>query len=139
MIQVLTPFSQQPAENLRRLLAVEDKLKRDFSRNASSRHSRFGTTISVSLNPKHAKDGATDEAADPQPQASSSSQAFVLHRQQAITQDAGTMLDMTSGKKSKGQRAKKIDALGREETMTLESRVVLQNLGKTFVETCFNR
>ncbi|THH00303.1 hypothetical protein EW026_g2191 [Hermanssonia centrifuga] len=79
--------SKEPTQNLKRLLAVEDKRKRDIARNASSRHSRFGTTISVTLNPKKSQNGGAENGAVVEiqaPEASSSSQAFVLHRQQAI-------------------------------------------------------
>lgn len=122
---------------------AEDTLKRNFARNASSRHSRFGTTIAVSLNPKHAsKPSANPEAETEQPrqpEAGSSSQAFVLHKQQALRKDAGTMLDKTSGKKARHRGVKKLDELGREENLSLESRTMLQGLAKIFLESCFNR
>ena len=38
---------KQPKENLLKLLESEEKLKREVLRNSASRHSRFGTTISV--------------------------------------------------------------------------------------------
>ena len=49
------------------------------------------------------------------------------------------MLDRTSGKKARAQKVKKVDELGREENLSLESRTVLQGLAKTFLESCFNR
>ncbi|EKM57133.1 uncharacterized protein PHACADRAFT_142335 [Phanerochaete carnosa HHB-10118-sp] len=131
--------------NLRRLLAVEDSMKRSFARNASSRHSRFGTTISVTLNPKlAAKQNAATSTANaegeapplPEAQASTSGPAFVLHRQQALRKDAGSMLH--AGKRAKAQKVKKMDELAREENLNPESRTILQGLAKTFLESCFN-
>lgn len=49
------------------------------------------------------------------------------------------MLDKTSGKKARAQKVKKIDELGREDNLSLESRTVLQGLAKAFLESCFNR
>ncbi|GJE93432.1 timeless-domain-containing protein [Phanerochaete sordida] len=137
--------AKEPAKNLRRLLAAEDTLKRNFSRNASSRHSRFGTTISVTLNPKLAAKQAAaantenaegDAPPPPPPQASTSSQAFVLHRQQALRKDAGSMLH--AGKRARAQKVKKVDELAREENLNPESRTVLQGFAKTFLESAFN-
>lgn len=137
---------QEPAKNLRRLLAVEDNLKRNFARDASSRHSRFGTTISVTLNPKLAAkqnvatnaEHAEGEAPSlPEAQANTSGHAFVLHRQQALKKDAGSMLH--AGKRAKAQKVKKVDELAREENLNPESRTILQGLAKTFLESCFNR
>ena len=145
---------QEPTQTLKRLLAVEDKRKRDIARNASSRHSRFGTTISVTLNPKHkanqtqaqpsvSEDGATVELAPsndlsgPTP-----SQAFVLHRQQALKREAGSMLDILRTKRGERFRgAKKVDevAVANADNLSIEARRVLQELARTFLEACFNR
>ncbi|KAI0942849.1 hypothetical protein AcV7_002147 [Taiwanofungus camphoratus] len=129
---------KQPAQNLQRLLAVEDQRKRVIARKATSRHSRFGTTISVTLNPKKAqtpnKDGEDEESksrAD-----SELSRAFVLHRQQAINHEAGGLLDLV--KRQRTQKGKKIDELGRDDNLTLDAKLTLQNLARTFVEACFN-
>ena len=46
---------QRPAQNLQRFLVAEDNQKRDLVRYASSRHSRFGTTLIVQLNPSKKK------------------------------------------------------------------------------------
>ena len=139
---ILDSDLSQPAQNLRRLLAAEDTLKRNFARNTSSRHSRFGTTISVTLNPKHAAKQKALEGNDVVPEQgeqTSSSKAFVLHRQQALHREAGTMLDKTAGKRARAQKIKKVDELGREENLSLESKMILQGLAKTFIVNCFNR
>ncbi|KAI0703047.1 timeless protein-domain-containing protein [Cytidiella melzeri] len=128
--------SKEPAQNLRRLLTVEDHRKRDIARNASSRHSRFGTTISVTLNPKaksNARSGA--DAGDNAGEGSSSSPAFVLHRQRALHREAGSMLD--AGKRTKLPKVK-VDELARDDNLSLESRLILQNAARTFLETAFN-
>ncbi|TFY76976.1 hypothetical protein EWM64_g7037 [Hericium alpestre] len=89
--------AKQTTRNLHDLLSIEGKRRRDFARHAPSRHSRFGTTISVKLNPKRNVDPSKGDkapdapAAPPEP---SSSQAFILHRQQGLKKEAGTILDL---------------------------------------------
>ncbi|CAL1710038.1 unnamed protein product [Somion occarium] len=129
---------KQPAKDLQRLLAVEDSRKRNISRNASSRHSRFGTTIAIMSNPKKQANNAEDAGAPGAGESSGSSQSFVLHRQRAIHRDAGSILDMSSAKRAKIQKNKKIDELGREDNLSLEARITLQGLAKSFLEACFN-
>jgi replication fork protection complex subunit Tof1/Swi1 len=76
--------------------------------------------------------------ADPPPTvSSSSSRSFVLHRQQAIHGEAGSIMDMTKRQKSK--KINKIDELTIEDNLSMEARVILQNLASEFVESCFNR
>lgn len=67
-----------------KLLALEEKRKRNVQRNAASRHSRFGTTISVKAG----------------------EESMVLHSQEAITREARDIVDAT--KKRKHQKAKKL-------------------------------
>ena len=135
-------FTQQPAQNLHRLLAAEDKKKRDIARNASSRHSRFGTTIAVRLNPsKKAQgdrggDNAESSAAAGTSERGSSSRPLVLHRQAAITQESGSILDIA--KHQKARKANKVDELTREDSLSFEARLVLQGFAREFVESCFN-
>lgn len=95
----------------------------------------------MTLNPKHAQKaaGTTGDAPAAPPEASTSAQAFVLHRQQALRHEAGSMLDKSSGKRARAQKVKKVDELGREENLSLESKTILQRLAKTFLESCFNR
>ena len=45
---------------------------------------------------------------------------------------------MASGKRSKYQKVKKVDELGRDENLSLDAKLVLQNTAKTFLETSFN-
>ncbi|KDR76874.1 hypothetical protein GALMADRAFT_245966 [Galerina marginata CBS 339.88] len=132
-----TDQAKQPAENLQRLLALEDRTRRDLARKATSRHSRFGTTISVKLNPNKRPPPTDDSnAADPQP-AASSSRAFVLHRQQGIHGEAGSIMDMT--KRQKNKKITKLDDLGIQDNLSMEARVILQNLADEFVGSCYNR
>ncbi|TFY59930.1 hypothetical protein EVG20_g7607, partial [Dentipellis fragilis] len=132
--------AKQTTRTLHQLLTIEDGRRRDFARYAPSRHSRFGTTISVKLNPKKIKDPAKDDSKgdNPAPAASSSSssQAFVLHRQQALNQEPGTILDLL--KRQKGQKGKKVDELGREDNLSTDARTVLQGVARGFIESCFN-
>lgn len=129
---------QATEKNLQRLLAIEDGRRRNFNRNASTRHSRFGTTISVTVNPKKTEKGPNEGGAAGQNPDSTGSKAFVLHRQQAINRDTGNLLDMTSGKRSKAQKGKKVDELGREDNLSVDAKSTLQEVAKMFTETCFN-
>ncbi|KAH7926892.1 timeless-domain-containing protein [Leucogyrophana mollusca] len=137
--------AKQPAQNLHRLLAVEEKRKRDVARAASSRHSRFGTTIAVRLNPnkKPTKDAeapgdeADSEAAPVDSRSQSqSARPFVLHRQAALTHESGSILDFA--KRQKAKKGHKVDELAREDNLSIEARVVLQGFARDFVESCFN-
>ena len=137
---------QQTSKNLASLLAIEDQRKREFARHANSRHSRFGTTIAVTLNPKHKaaqQDPAeghnvevTQDTAEAGP-----SQAFVLHRQQAIVREAGDMLDKLRTKRPERRRVNKVDevAIAGGDNLSVEARQILQGLAQSFLEACFNR
>ncbi|TFY75534.1 hypothetical protein EWM64_g8480, partial [Hericium alpestre] len=130
---------QQTTRTLHDLLSIEGQRRRNFARYAPSRHSRFGTTISVKLNPKKNADpskgdkGPDAPVAPPEP---SASQALILHRQQGLKKEAGTILDLL--KRQKTQKGKKIDELGREDNLSIESRTALQNLARSFIESAFN-
>ena len=65
------------------------------------------------------------------------SKPYVLHRQKAIKTETGEMLDVE--KKQKAKKGKTIDALAREDTLSLGSRRILQDLAKNFVKSCFSR
>ncbi|EPT01958.1 hypothetical protein FOMPIDRAFT_1036026 [Fomitopsis schrenkii] len=132
--------AKEPTQKLRGLLAVEDQRRRDFRRSTATRHSRFGTTLTVTLNPKKgkAKDKDGDQAAQAEPtQAEPSSQTLVLHRQQALSKDSGSIIDLL--KRHKKQKGKKLDELGREDNLSVEAKLILQNLTRAFIEGCFNR
>ncbi|EMD36798.1 hypothetical protein CERSUDRAFT_105876 [Gelatoporia subvermispora B] len=133
--------AKQPAQNLHRLLAVEDQRRREIARKATSRHSRFGTTISVKLNPKKptAPESSTNGTTNNSTAAAEDgSRGLVLHKQQAIKSDVGKLLDMSSAKRHAALKGKKVDELGREDNLSLDSRLILQNLARTFIEACFN-
>lgn len=116
---------------------MEDRTRRDFARKATSRHSRFGTTISVKLKPdKQPPASASNVASNDQPVAQTS-RSFVLHRQQAIHADAGTIMDLTKRQRSK--KVNKVDEFGTLDNLSLEARAILQNLAVEFVESCYNR
>jgi replication fork protection complex subunit Tof1/Swi1 len=65
------------------------------------------------------------------------SKPYVLHRQKALTAETGEMFDME--KKRRTKKGKTIDALAREDTLSLDSRRVLQDLANNFVRSCFSR
>lgn len=115
-----------------------------MARKASSRHSRFGTTISVKLNPnKKPAPAPTDDLfgdVPPEPASTpSSSQAFILHRQAALTQSSGSILDFK--KKSKSTSAKRVDELGtmEEDSLGIDARGVLRRFASEVLTGCFNR
>ncbi|KAK2463336.1 hypothetical protein APHAL10511_004647 [Amanita phalloides] len=120
---------------LQRLLAAEGRAKQGISRNATSRHSRFGTTIAVSLNPKRKQ--LEGSGGPPAPAPSTSARPLVLHRQQAVNNSAGALLDL--GKKRKGRKGLTVDELTRDDNLSLEARKALQHWAFDFLEECFNR
>ncbi|KAI9060063.1 timeless-domain-containing protein [Trametes sanguinea] len=140
-VDILILALNRSTKALQSLLAVEDQRKREFARKATSRHSRFGTTISVMLNSKKAKpptdEGPAQDATNPDVDAGPS-RAYVLHKQQALNKDSGSALDMISAKKHRASRGKKVDELGRDDNLSLDARVILQNLARSFTESCFN-
>ena len=117
---------------------MEDQRKRDFARRANTRHSRFGTTIAVTINPKKAKPPAEGDEQALEDDAGSS-RPYVFHRQQALAIDAGAALDMARAKKLRKPPGKKVDELGRDDNLSLDSRVILQTLARAFIENSFNR
>ncbi|KAJ8588043.1 timeless-domain-containing protein [Rhizopogon salebrosus TDB-379] len=128
---------KQPAQNLHRLLAAEDKQKKGLARNAPSRHSRFGTTIAVQLKPS--KKPVTPDADLEVPNThghGSGSRPLVLHRQAAITQESGSVLDIA--KRSKARKSNKVDELAREDNLSVEAKIVLQGFASELVDSTFN-
>ncbi|KAG2128288.1 timeless protein-domain-containing protein [Suillus clintonianus] len=131
--------SKQPTQNLHRLLVAEDKKKKDLARNASSRHSRFGTTVSVQLKPSKrsaAPDADTEDRNDSAHGSGHGSRPLVLHRQAAITRESGSVLDFA--KRSKARKSNKIDELAREDNLSIEAKIVLQGFARESVDSSFN-
>jgi hypothetical protein len=66
--------------------------------------------------------------------------ALVIHRQRAIKQAAGDVLDLSTGKRSKVARTKKTDEVsGREDQLGLEARRALRGFAAEFIRVAFNR
>ncbi|KAG0699398.1 timeless protein-domain-containing protein [Suillus ampliporus] len=131
--------SKQPTQNLHRLLAAEDKKKKDLARNASSRHSRFGTTIAVQLKPSKkpvSPDADTEGPNDSAHGSNPGSRPLVLHRQAAITRESGSILDFA--KRSRAHKSNKIDELAREDNLSVEAKIVLQGFARESVDSSFN-
>ncbi|ORX39175.1 timeless protein-domain-containing protein [Kockovaella imperatae] len=103
-----------PLNGLTKLLEKERRDKAMHHRVGMTRHSRFGTTIAV-------------RAGD---------QKLVLHKQNAITVDAGKMLDDV--KRIRAGRLKRFDELAQPTELSPEAMKTLQSLAKTFLESCFN-
>ncbi|KAI5453378.1 Topoisomerase 1-associated factor 1 [Naganishia albida] len=94
-----------PMENLTKLLDHESSYKRTVQRTGTSRHSRFGTTISIS-------DG---------------SNKYILHKQKAISNSAGGVIDSLKRRRALHPSHKKQrDELGRGTDYSVEAMLALQ-------------
>ncbi|KAL0580059.1 Topoisomerase 1-associated factor 1 [Marasmius crinis-equi] len=128
---------KKASDNLKKLIQEEEKAKRKLARFAPSRHSRFGTTISVQLNPnkkprKPAEDG---NEADSEP-AKPGVAPFVVHHQQGMNRDLGSVWDMS--KRQKAKKGQTVDELSKEDHLTAEARQALQTFATDFLDSCFN-
>ncbi|KAJ4477289.1 timeless protein-domain-containing protein [Lentinula aciculospora] len=130
--------SKRPADDLQRLLAQEERSKRQSTRQAPSRHSRFGTTIAVKLNPNKKQSSETnpDPSGASDHTSSSKSQTFVIHRQEGIAGETGALWDKS--KRQKAWKGHKVDELASYETLSVEAMRVLQMFASEFLEECFN-
>jgi replication fork protection complex subunit Tof1/Swi1 len=123
---------------LHHLLAKENSLKRQQARHAPTRHSRFGTTITVQLNPNKKPRPSNDgNEADSERNSKNEAKSFVIHRQTGINRDVGSIWDMS--KRQKGKKSQTVDELSKEDNLSLEARTVLQTFATDFLESCFNR
>ncbi|KAF8893088.1 timeless protein-domain-containing protein [Infundibulicybe gibba] len=132
--------AKQPTDTLHRLLATEARTRRDLARKATSRHTRFGTTISVTLNTNKKTRPSDREAQggeeEPEEEPATTSRPLILHQQQAIHNEAGSIMDL-----KKRQRAKKgntLDELTRDDNLSVEARTILQDVATEFIKACFN-
>ncbi|KAF9061339.1 timeless protein-domain-containing protein [Rhodocollybia butyracea] len=127
--------SKRSADDLHRLLDQEQRSKRQALRQAPTRHSRFGTTIAVKLNPNK-KQAAPDTNTETDQSSSKKSQTFVIHRQEGITGDTGTLWDKS--KRQKAWKGHKVDELASHEALSIEALKILQTLAAEFLNECFN-
>ncbi|KAG6810302.1 hypothetical protein H0H92_012503 [Tricholoma furcatifolium] len=104
--------------------ATEARTRRDVARTASSRHSRFGTTIAVQLNTNN-------------PTPTADQRTFVLHRQSAISTESASVMDITK-RQVAVRKGNRVDQLTREENLSLEARLVLRRFASEFVRAAFN-
>lgn len=63
-------------------------------------------------------------------------QRVILHRQTAIIENPGKILDMT--KKKKAVAAKRMDDLTVHVNLSSDAMVILQSFSKSFLEICYN-
>ncbi|KAF8607094.1 timeless-domain-containing protein [Ceratobasidium sp. AG-I] len=101
-------------EQLKALLEREKREKQMGKRGASTRHSRFGTTITLKANKEH----------------------YVLHGQKAITADPSQMIDMV--KKKRAKKTVKADEAGVFNPLSSDALSALAGFAGRFVESCFN-
>lgn len=101
---------QAPMENLVKLLEEENLAKARKGKH-NTRHSRFGTTITVRTG----------------------SQKVILHSQSAITASAGKLLD--ESKRRTATKIKKVDELMVDTILTPEVITVLQDFARQFLDT----
>ncbi|KAJ7582904.1 timeless protein-domain-containing protein [Mycena floridula] len=123
--------SKQPSQQLSSLLAAENKIKRENARKPT-RHSRFGTTIAVKLNPNKPRPVDGQEAGSD----NSGGPSFVLHRQQAINEEVGNIWDIT--KRHKTKKAVVLDPLATQDNLSVEALSILQTFANDFLDGCFN-
>ncbi|KAG8738044.1 Topoisomerase 1-associated factor 1 [Ceratobasidium sp. 414] len=101
-------------EELKALLEREKREKRMSKRSTPTRHSRFGTTITLKTDKQH----------------------YVLHRQEAITADPSEMIDMV--KKKRAKKMVRVDEVGVFNPLSLDALGALAGYAESFVESCFN-
>ncbi|KAJ9100538.1 hypothetical protein QFC21_003581 [Naganishia friedmannii] len=94
-----------PMENLTKFLDHEESFKRSASRTGTSRHSRFGTTISIM----------------------SGANRYILHKQKAVSNPVGGVIDSLKRKRAIHHANKKRrDELGTGMELTVDAMKVLQ-------------
>ncbi|KAG8689963.1 Topoisomerase 1-associated factor 1, partial [Ceratobasidium sp. 395] len=101
-------------EELKALLEREMRDRKMSKRGAPTRHSRFGTTITLKTDKQH----------------------YVLHRQEAITADPSQMIDMV--KKKRAKKTVRVDEVGVFNPLSLDALGALAVYAGTFIESCFN-
>ncbi|WVR08981.1 hypothetical protein IAU60_006041 [Kwoniella sp. DSM 27419] len=106
--------ARAPIENLAKLLDAEKRQKALVSKVGMTRHSRFGTTVSVRAG----------------------EQKVILHKQNAIAANAGKILDEV--KRKRKHRMRKVDDLTVEVNLSPDAMRSLQALAKSFIKSCFN-
>ncbi|WVF65442.1 hypothetical protein IAT40_000170 [Kwoniella sp. CBS 6097] len=106
--------AKAPAENLAKLLDAEKRQKALVSKVGMTRHSRFGTTVAVRAG----------------------EQKVILHKQNAISANAGKILDEV--KRKRKQKTKRVDDLTHIVNLSPDAMRVLQTLAKSFIQSCFN-
>ncbi|KDN42043.1 hypothetical protein RSAG8_07088, partial [Rhizoctonia solani AG-8 WAC10335] len=101
-------------EQLKALLDQEKRQNQMAKRGAPTRHSRFGTTITLKTN----------------------KELYVLHRQEAITADPSEIIDGV--KKKRAKKAVRVDEVGVFNSLNSEALGALAMFAGKFVESCFN-
>ncbi|KAL5639939.1 hypothetical protein ACGC1H_006487 [Rhizoctonia solani] len=101
-------------EELKALLDQEKRQRQMAKRGAPTRHSRFGTTITLKTN----------------------KELYVLHRQEAITADPSEMIDGV--KKKRAKKAVRVNEVGVFNSLSSDALGALAMFAGKFVESCFN-
>ncbi|CAE6535100.1 unnamed protein product [Rhizoctonia solani] len=101
-------------EQLKALLDQEKRHRQIAKRGAPTRHSRFGTTITLKTNKEQ----------------------YILHRQEAITADPSEMIDMV--KKKRAKKTVRLNEVGVFNSLSSEALGALAMFAGKFVESCFN-
>lgn len=123
-------------------MLLEESKRLDTARKAASRHSRFGTTITVTLNAAKNKNNARPEGetvAD-----TPNGAPLVLHRQAGLSAPAGKIMDIKKKTKLRNLGGAEDDGTagsigigGRDDNLGLQGRAVLRNVARSFM-SCFN-
>ncbi len=117
--------ARAPTDALRGLLESEDAARRAKERNGASRHSRFGTTITV----RAGGAGAGAGARGPQ---------YILHKQAAVRQSAGAILDTQKRARISGVKRAEGRAEAGSGELGVEAMRELKAFAARFVDGCFN-
>ncbi|GAA6062112.1 hypothetical protein JCM10212_000866 [Sporobolomyces blumeae] len=113
--ELMVPVQQIEGNRLRDLLDLEARQTTDLFGLKGSRHSRFGTTISV-----QAKGG----------------KKYILHKQSTLAEGPEKTMDKI--KKSKAKKVRKEDDLAPPAQLRPDAIKVLHDTSKVFLESAFN-
>ncbi|GAA96533.1 uncharacterized protein L969DRAFT_95002 [Mixia osmundae IAM 14324] len=102
------------SKGLQSLLEAEDSRKRIDQRKGSSRHNRFGTTLTLRTTER----------------------SYTLHKQSAVNVSPTKIIDRV--KKTKAKPLKIQDELTTPTELTPEALKALQQIAQQFIESCFN-
>ncbi|CAE6409911.1 unnamed protein product [Rhizoctonia solani] len=118
-------------EELKALLDQEKRQRQMAKRGAPTRHSRFGTTITLKTVRIFFSNVYEQVLIGAQ-----NKELYVLHRQEAITADPSEMIDGV--KKKRAKKAVRVNEVGVFNSLSSDALGALAMFAGKFVESCFN-